>query len=371
MKGVCFFGGFAQGYPRSEVLRKGLEKLGVAVPYCRVSHKRKILRRYAGLLGRFTSMEKNFEVMLVPEFRHKDVPLAAFLARLNGKLCVFDPLVSRYDTKIADRGDARDGTFQSWHNRNLDRMSMRLADLVLADTQPHADYYREEFLGDKKHVAVLPVGYDEDLFSPVRPTGGDADPGKVATVLFYGSYLPLHGVETIVRAARRLADEPRVEFVLVGGGQTFPEVENYVREHGLANVRLHGRVPVTDLPGIIARSTVCLGIFGRTAKAGRVVPNKVYQCLGMGKAVITQRSPAVESLFEDGRDLVLVPAGDAERLAETVKDLVNNEAKRERIAQHGERLVRETYTSRHIAAMFTDICESAAAAGKRWKRGGR
>ena len=91
LKGVCFFGGFVEGYARSEVLRKGLNKLGVPVRSCRVSHKKKLFRRYASLLKEFRRMERDFDVILVPEFRHKDVPLAAFLARLTGKLCVFDP----------------------------------------------------------------------------------------------------------------------------------------------------------------------------------------------------------------------------------------------------------------------------------------
>lgn len=358
LKGVCFFGGYVEGYPRSGVLRKGLDALGVAVRTCKASHKKKLFRRYTELTAKFFRMERDFDVILVPEFRHKDVPLAAFLARLTRKLCVFDPLVSRYDTKIRDRGDARDRTFQSWHNRNIDRVSMRLPHLVLADTRAHAEYFRDQFLAPKSEVEVLPVGYDETLFatdlksSPVNPRDG------AQTVLFYGSYLPLHGVDTIVGAAKILRDRPDIRFELIGGGQTFSPVERFVKEHRLENVRLTAPVPITELPGRIASATICLGIFGNTEKAGRVVPNKVYQCMGMGKAVVTEKSPAMEESFEDGRDVVLVPPADAGRLAAAIRDLCRDGVKRDLIAQNARRLVAQAYTSRRVAEMFVDWCAS-------------
>ena len=85
---------------------RGLRALGIGVSECRVLHTRKFYTRYPILTRRYARMKKDFDVVLVPEFRHKDVPLAAWLSRLGGKRCVFDPLVSRYDTKIHDRADA-------------------------------------------------------------------------------------------------------------------------------------------------------------------------------------------------------------------------------------------------------------------------
>jgi glycosyltransferase involved in cell wall biosynthesis len=359
VKGVCFFGGFVEGYPRSDVLRKGLGNLGVPVRLCRVSHKKKLPSRYAALTANFLRMERDFDVILVPEFRHKDVPLAAFLAKLYRKLCVFDPLVSRYDTKIKDRGDARDRSFQSWHNRNIDRVSLRLPDLVLADTKAHADYYLEEFLSGRGRVEVVPVGYDEALFSADASPSPAAHGDGAQTVLFYGSYLPLHGVETIVAAAEVLRHEPSIRFELIGGGQTFAPVDRFVRRHDLGNVRLTGPVPVEELPGRIASATVCLGIFGNTEKARRVVPNKVYQCMAMGKAVVTERSPAIEASFEHGRDVILVPPADTGSLASAIRDLCRDAEKRDRIARNAMQRVAASYTSRRIAELFVDHCTSA------------
>ncbi len=60
---------------------------------------------------------------------------------------------------------------------------------------------------------------------------------------------------------------------------------------------------------------ICLGVFGESAKAARVVPNKVWQAMAVGRPVVTADTPAVREVLEDGRTALLVPAGDPDALA--------------------------------------------------------
>jgi glycosyltransferase involved in cell wall biosynthesis len=361
MKGVCFFGGYIKNYPRSAVLRKGLEKLGIHVSSCHVHHKRRLPARYAVLLCRYLFRRRDFSVIYVPEFRHKDVPLAWFVGRLTGKRVVFDPLVSRYDTKVHDRGDAKDRSLQAWHNRNLDRLSLSLPDILLADTQVHADYYVSEFGASRRRMRVLPVGFDEDLFRPQsggEPSGGDeGSRGGPLKVLFFGNYLPLHGVPTIVRAAILLRSRADIEFELIGDGQTFAQVKALVEHEGVRNIRLSPRMAMESLPDAIASASICLGIFGQSDKASRVVPNKVYQCMAMGKAVITEKSPAILEHFAEGDGICLVSPGNEEELAGSIEHLADHPEERNRIAGRAYQLVKDTYHSRRIAGIFLEHLE--------------
>lgn len=359
MSGVCLFGGHHAGYPRSSVILSGLARLGVPVASCVASPRAKVLRRYTTLLRRWRRLEdRSFAALYVPEFRHKDMPLAHLLARRSGIPCIFDPLVSRFDTRVHDRGDADVRGLQAAHNKNLDRMSFALADLVLADTQAHADLYMTELAPPDTRVRVLEVGYDDAVF---RPAPAPRDDGT-AIVLFYGSFLPLHGVEVVAEAAARLRPNARIRFELVGGGQTRPEVEHIVRDQRLGNVSLVDRVPLAELPAHIARATVCLGIFGTTPKAMRVIPNKVYQCMGMERAVITMDSPALRATFQSGEELVAVPAGDADALAHAIQALVTDDEYRARVARAGAARVARDFTPIPIARRFLTYCEEARAA---------
>src|SRR5678816_3906413 len=127
--------------------------------------------------------------LLVPEFRHKDVPLARLLATLAGTGLVVDPLVSRYDTKVGDWGTTAPGSLQADHNRRIDRAALRFADLVLCDTANHARYFQNATRIPSERCAVVPVGFDDRDFQPQPPAAGE-----LFRVAFFGSYLPLHGI---------------------------------------------------------------------------------------------------------------------------------------------------------------------------------
>ncbi len=354
MRGVCLFGGHHRGYPRSGVIVSGLRRMGVPVVECTVSPKLKSPRRYPALVRAYRRLRGDFDVLFVPEFRHKDVPLAWALARWSGKLCVFDPLVSRYDTRVHDRADTAAHGLQAWHNLNLDRVSLSLPDLALADTAAHARYFRERLAAPDARVRVLPVGYDDEMFQPA-PQPEES----IIRVLFYGSYLPLHGVDVIVEAALRLRGERDIHFELIGGGQTFEQVTQRLRSAHMENVSIEPRIDASLLPARIARASICLGIFGTTPKAARVVPNKVYQCMGSARAVISADTPAMRELFIEGEHVALVPAGDPAALAECIRSLASDAARRVRLGAAAAVHVSEHFSPVPIARRFVAMCEEA------------
>jgi len=348
--GLLFFGGYDPAYPRNSIIRKGWEKCGFPVTECVVDGRFKVYRRYPALLWRYAKTMDASRIIFVPDFRHKDVPLAWLIARCTGRKIVFDPLVSRYETRVLDREDAARGSVQAWHNRNLDRISMKLPDILLADTRAHARFYADECSRSLDAIHVLPVGYDEDVFheTPLRAAHTPCQ------VLFYGTYLPLHGVETIIEAASLLR-EGDVQVVLVGNGQTRAEAER--RAAGVSHGRISFLPPVAahELHNLIAASDIVLGIFGTTPKARMVVPNKVFQALAVGRPVVTGDTPAVRELFRNNVHLTMVPPGDAPALARAIESLAHDRAGRERLARAGGSYVRAEFNSKRIAERLFEI----------------
>ena len=159
----------------------------------------------------------------------------------------------------------------------------------------------------------------------------------------------------MIPAAARIvaAADPNVRFTLVGGGRTLASVQ--AAAAGLPNVAFIERLPQAELCARIAAADVLLGIFGRTEKARRVVPNKIYQSMGMGKPVITARTPAVEEFFRDGAEIRMCGEPAAEALAEAVLEMKRDPALRERIARAGLALVRERFSAAAIGKRLVEI----------------
>lgn len=346
---VCFFGAYEPDYTRNTIIKKGLIKNSVKVVECITSSRPKFWLRYLFLFLKYLKIWGKHDIFFVPAFRHKDVPLAKFLSSLTKKPLVFDPLVSRYETKVFDWGKAGKNSFQAKWNFEIDRLSFRIAHRVLADTMSHADYYEKKFGIDRKKISIVPVGVEEDIFVSLPKKENNF------LVQFYGSYLPLHGIEYIVQAAKIIeSKEKDIKFELIGSGQVFPQIHSLVMNLKLNNLKLREKVPFGNLPAEIARAEICLGIFGNTEKAKRVVPNKVYQCLSMKKPVITGKTPAILEFFEDEENILLCEVANAESLAEAILKLKNDVNLRERIAENGYQLIKERFTALAIGKIIKD-----------------
>ena len=192
----------------------------------------------------------------------------------------------------------------------IDRVAFGLPDLVLADTEAHASYYAAALDVPPEKLAVVPVGA-----LPLPGVDGAARelaPGEPLHVVQYGRWSPLHGLSIVLEAADELRDEP-FRFELIGDGQLERWLADEVWRLQLEAVDLVEAMPAWRLRARIVESDVCLGVFGTSGKAARVLPNKVYDALAAGRPLVTEDSPAARELLEDGRDALLVPAGDGRR----------------------------------------------------------
>jgi glycosyltransferase involved in cell wall biosynthesis len=362
---VCFFGGYDAGYPRNAVIRRGLEANGVRVSQCRVKPGGRFLVRYPLLFSRWIPLAKKSGVppsfLFVPEFCQKDVPLARFLSLLSSRRLIFDPLASRFETKILDWRRKPEGSLAAWWNRVIDLWALKLSDLALADTQAHKDYYCRQFGLDARKIEVLPVGFDDHIFS--KNLVQDRPVSKIGdlpfTVLFFGSFLPLHGVEVIIQAAQQIwMEDKTVRFQFIGSGQTLPRVRQLASDLGLRNVWFENWISQASLAEkIVLEADICLGIFSRTEKAERVVPHKIFQSMALRKPVVTSRTSAVEEFFSHRKNIFLCEKGEPISLARAILKLKNEAGLREEIAANGFELVWEKFQPCALGSALKKILE--------------
>ena len=286
------------------------------------------------------------DVLVVGYPGHPDMAVAARIA--NGRPVVFNPLVSLTDTLVDDRGVVSPKSPLAAVVRGIDRRAFRRADLVVADTEAHAAYFREEFDLPSERVAVAFVGAEDALFHPAETKRPNFH------VLFVGKLIPLHGLGTILAAARLLPD---VRFVIAGEGQLARLLSGRP-----ANVAHVPWIEYRELPEAYRRAGCALGIFGAGAKASRVIPNKVCQALACARPVITADTPAARELLTDGRDALLVPAGDPPALATAIRRVVDETGFAERLAAAGRATYEERASERVLGVRWRLLLEGTLGA---------
>lgn len=338
---IVIWGTYDLGKPRNRILLRGLRENNVEVVECHadvwsgIEDKSQVTgwgRRfmlllrwifaYPGLIVRYLRLPKH-DAVIVGYPGQVDVLVLWPFARLRRVPIVLDAFLSLYNTVVEDRQMVGPSHPLARLLYGLEWLACRAADRVVLDTRAHAEYFETTYRLSPQRTAAVFVGVEPEAFPPRGAGTTDRPSGAPITVLFYGQFIPLHGVDTIVRAARMPVDEP-VEWVLIGQGQEEARIRRMLDEHPLGHLRWIPWVAYEELKDWIARADVCLGIFGDTDKAARVIPNKVFQVLAAGAPLITRDSPAIrELLSEDMPGVQLVPPGDPLALVEAVRRFAN------------------------------------------------
>jgi glycosyltransferase involved in cell wall biosynthesis len=309
----------------------------------------RLARRWFGLAVRARRLGRP-DVVVVGYLGHFDVHLARLLYRRGRVPIVLDHLISAANTAKDRR---LDGGLKTRVLRLIDAAALRAADIVVVDTDEHLEIVPEKY---RAKAVVVPVGapapwYRAAEAAAKQPPAAADGPLKV---VFYGLYTPLQGTPVIGEALGRLAGAP-VEVTMIGRGQD----EAATKEAAAANqsVRWLDWVPAAELPALVAAHEVCLGIFGTSDKALRVVPNKVFQGAAAGCAVITsdtapQRRVLGTVPLESGA--VLVPPGDPAALAEALLRLAGDRDTLLKLRHAARELAAERFTPERVVEPLTD-----------------
>ncbi len=269
---------------------------------------------YPWLILRYLWADRH-DGVLVGYLGHLDVFILWPFARLRGRRIVWDAFLSLSDTIVHDRRLVGPRHPLARAIGLFECTACRLADRVVLDTEAHAALFREWYGLPKKRTASIFVGAEHEVFAdqsldPAPPS----DPAPGLTILFYGQFIPLHGIGTIVEAAQRASHLPH-RWVLIGRGQEEARIQRLIEEGPPARIEWISWVDYAELGSRIRAADICLGIFGTSQKAANVIPNKVFQILSVGAPLITRDSPAIrELLSEPTTGVHLVPPGDPDSI---------------------------------------------------------
>ncbi len=366
---VVYFGTFREEYARNQLLIEGLRRAGLDVTLC---HRRlwqgtndrlrlagggwrspafllRLLRAYTGLIADFARLP-DFDVMVAGFPGHYDVFLAWFLTRLRRKPLVWDVLNSVY-LMSAERGLQKRSPFTISLLRWLEGLALHLPDLLILDTPQFIAWFEKEYQVDASRFRTVVIGADDRYFRPL-PEIEEAQP---LTAIYYGGYIPNHGVETIIEAANLLRAENGLRFEMIGEGPTRPAAQALAQQYGLTNVTFIDWLERDELAKHIAASAIVLGAFSQSVQLSLTNNNKIYEGFAMQKAVISARTPALPPLLKSGENLLLVERADPQGLAQAILNLQNDPALRARLGAAGRKLFEAHFNPTVIGQSFAQI----------------
>jgi phosphatidylinositol alpha-mannosyltransferase len=222
------------------------------------------------------------------------------------------------------------GRLASWANKALGwwlRPSLKRFDKMLAVSQAAADFEKQTF---GLQAEVLPNVIDLPRFADAAPFERD----DKLQLLFLGRLVPRKGCDVLLRALAQLdrAALPPFRLIICGKGAMQPQLEAYVREHGLADiVEFTGFVTEEDKPHYYASADISLF----PSSAGESFGIVLLEAMASGKAaVLAGDNPGYRSVVAEEAQL-FDPLDDTQ-LAEKLMEYIQDAAKRQQIADIGK-----------------------------------
>lgn len=227
---------------------------------------------------------------------------------------------------------------------------MELADCLVAGSSFVADSLVREGVPAKR-IRVNPYGVDLKMFG----TSPESRSDRVAPVfLFVGWFSQRKGIYYLLEAWERagLAKSGAVLRLAGGGRKDLPHWAGALPQ----GVELLGRVPHRDLPAVFSAADVFVfpSLFEGFAKV-------ILEAMASGLPVITTPNACDAAAVVDGENGLVTPVGDVASLAEAMRALADDEARRKKMGERSAAIAR-AYSWEAYGERCREICEEVSGA---------
>lgn len=369
---ICFFGTYDRTYTSNKFFLQGLRENNVSVLEINAHTEvtkltttaemswlqiiKRIFKKYRIVTEviKHRKALKKVDVIYVGYPGHVDVFLAYIVAKLFRKKLVFNPLLLIYVGFSEEQSILQKNSSLGKVIKFGETIAYKLCDMVFADTPYQEKFLREDFGINQKKLRVLPIGADNTFYKYTPIT---TNTKKKLTVVYYGLYSPIHGVEYLVEAANILKHDKDISFIFIGQGNTFEKNYNKAKKLKLNNITFIHDVPQSEHPQYMEKADVFLGFLAKHPSVERVIANKIYQGMALGKVVLTADAAVIRSVFKHKENMYLVKPADSQAVVDSLLELKNNPKLRIDIAENGYNMYKKEFTPKAVGKKLVKFLE--------------
>jgi phosphatidylinositol alpha-mannosyltransferase len=205
------------------------------------------------------------------------------------------------------------GNIIAGSKRKLNRLHVRIA------VSEAAAWTGRRFYGGT--YRIVPNGVDVPTELPAR----EREPGAPLRLAFVGQTVERKGLPVLLRAFEALREHVPVELVLVGAE---PDEVTPLLLDGDEGIRVLGKVSDEEKSAALASADLLVA----PSLGGESFGMVLTEAFAAGTPVVASDIPGYRDVVRDDVDGVLVPRGDATALAETLRDLAVDPARRQAMA---------------------------------------
>ena len=238
----------------------------------------------------------------------------------------------------------------------LERFLYRRADAIVVLARGSAGVIAGEGIDEAK-IHFLPNGAEPADFEVDEPRKElRQELGFEGIVVVYaGAHGPANGLDLALDAAEKLADT-KARFVFIGDGVAKADLMADAEARGLANVEFRDPIPKAEIPRVFAAADIGLHCLADVPLFRHgVSPNKLYDYMAAGLAVVTNTPGEVAQMVEEaGAGTAVGPT----EIADGVRHLAElHHSTRAKLGRHGRAWMERNRSRRALASQLETLLD--------------
>jgi len=232
--------------------------------------------------------------------------------------------------------------WQKWYHRLTEKILAKITDKIIAnaDVIKHSLCRNKGIPEDK--IEVVYNGIDLKRFDNITPSSVIREkyniPQQAIVVGMVSRFSFEKDYDTFLKAAEEILAKYNCYFLAVGGGKQLDEYKQKIKNSPYRD-RIIFAGYQKDIPSFINAMDICV-----LSSHHEGCPNVILEYMASGKPVVATDVGGVKELIQDGATGFLVPAHNAEVMADKIMSLISDEKLRKAMGQVGRRLVEDKFT---------------------------
>ena len=246
--------------------------------------------------------------------------------------------------------------------RKMERFAYKNADVIITITEDMAENIRSK-TEDKSKVHIVRNWIDTEKTIPVeRSINTLFDELGLSRDNFYviyaGNIGMMQGIETIVDAAEKLQAEKEIQFIIFGNGSEEESIKKRIKDKHITNIQLYPLQPLERVSEVYSLGDVSI-IPCKPGTGSAGMPSKTWTIMATGTAILGSFDTGgeLDKTLREADCGYCVEAGNAEKLAEAIKELAVAPEKVKRLGANARKYAEEKVSKEKAVAQYIKIIE--------------
>lgn len=245
-----------------------------------------------------------------------------------------------------------------WHA--LNKTVYGNSELIITIGDRMAKIIQSQLPSNAPNVVTIPPWVDT---KKIKPLARKENPyaskflhkNDLFTVLYSGNMGAAHDIGSMLEAARILRNHKHINFLFIGEGERYKDIDDFIERYDLKNTALHPFQPEEIIQYTLPLADLSLVSLDQGME-DLMVPSKSFYYLAAGSVLIAiaNEKSELSDIIHSNQCGFLVPPGKPRILAETIKNLASNSYQLSIMKAQARKVAEERYSREICTLMFAE-----------------